>query len=164
MLGAFISEALLQRWDSAQACREERGGGSSPESPNRRFLALHMSETYVFGTADDQRHDYRGCVTACGRLRSSRNSGGRGRGRTRLCQSSHAIDCDDHKLQLSPKNMCGSSGCQRFSWLLAVSDCLWFPVAAWGVVACGSPWLLGLSGCGWLLVAVVVEWLCVVRQ
>ena len=34
-----------------------------------------MSETYVLGTAEDQRHDYRGCVTACGHLRSSISSG-----------------------------------------------------------------------------------------
>ena len=92
------------------------------------------------------------------------------------CQSSHTIDGDDHKIQLSLKNinplsssavqqkLCGSSGCQRFSWLLAVSDCQWFPVAAWGVVACGSPWLLGLSGCWWLPVDVLVEWLCVVAH
>ena len=119
---------------------------------------------------DDQRHDYRGCETACGHLRSSMNSGGA----DETCQSSHTIDGDDHKLQLSLKNinqlsssavqqkLCGSSGCQRFSWLLAVRDCLWFPVAAWGVVACGPPWLLGLSGCWWLPVDVLVEWLRVV--
>ena len=55
--------------------RQERGGGSSPESPNRCRLVLHMSETHVFGMTDDQLHGYRGYVTACGRLRSSMNSG-----------------------------------------------------------------------------------------
>ena len=120
-----------------------------------------LSSAYVgnscFGTADDQRQDYRGCVTACGHLRSSMNSGGA----DETCQSSHTIDGDDHKIQLSLKNinqlsssavqqkLCGSSGCQRFSWPLAVRDCLWFLVAAWGAAACGCLGRVVAGGCLW---------------
>ena len=47
-----------------------------------------MFETHVFGTADDQRLDYRGCVTVCGGLRSSTNSEGGGRDYVSLCTPS----------------------------------------------------------------------------
>jgi len=44
---------------------------------------------HVLGTADDQRHDYRGCVTACGHLRSSMNSEGGGADETLLVFARH---------------------------------------------------------------------------
>ena len=63
------------------------------------------------GTADDQRHDYRGYVTACGRLRSSMNSGVADETMPVFASRSTVMTISYNFHQKT----CGSSGCQRFS-------------------------------------------------